>query len=238
MLRALIVEDYPDEAAALKEQLELYGKRHELEFDITWSESAAAVAKGTRGYDVIFLDIELPGMDGMDAARLLRSYDPTTPLIFVTSLSQYAVASYEVNATGFIVKPVTQPKLEMCLDKITGRLNGADDQKIVLTASGGVRAIPIKNLRYVELVRHDLVFHVVDRSEPLRIRGTIRQVLESTSDDGPLFQISSGCVVNFDYVSLIKGAEVQLTDGTVLPLSRARRKNALQAFATYLGSTL
>lgn len=238
MHKVLIVEDFPDDAEALKEALQRYGERHGFEFDIEWSQTATALAAGSRSFDLIFLDVELPGMSGMDAAGLMRSYDTSTPIIFTTSLSQYAVKSYEVGASGFIVKPVTLPKLEMSMDRVAGRLRASGQDRIVVPTSGGVRVIPLGDISYVELVRHDLLFHLTSGEDPVRLRGTIKQVADSVSEDSPLLQISSGCIVNMNYVRLIKGSEVHMADGAVLPLSRARKREALEAFSAYLGGTL
>lgn len=237
MHKVLIVEDYPDDAALLQEELTRYGERHGLDFSVETSPLATVLASGNRSFDLVFLDIELPGINGMEAAELMRSYDPSTPIVFTTSLSQYAVRSYEVGASGFIVKPVTQPKLELCLDKVVGRLRRTGSDRIVVPVGGGLRVIPIDELRYVELVKHDLVFHLAD-GDQIRLRGTIKQVADHLREDGPLLRISSGCIVNMDYVRLIKGSEVEVTGGDVLPLSRARRREALETFASYMGGAL
>ncbi len=238
MHKVLIVEDYPDDAELLQETLERYGQTHGFEFDVTWSMTANALATGSRAYDLVFLDIELPGMDGMDAAALMRTWDSSTPIIFTTSLSQYAARSYEVDAAGFIVKPVTQPKLEMCMDKVAGHLRRAGQDSLVIPTGGGVRVIALGDVYYVELVRHDLLFHLTTDEEPVRLRGTIKQVEDRAQQGGCLLRVSSGCIVNMDYVRLIKGSEVHMANGDVLPLSRSRRKDAIETFSAYMGGTL
>lgn len=70
-----------------------------------------------RVYDVVFMDIEMPFLDGMHAARKLRELDPSVMLVFVTRLASYALAGYEVDAAGYIVKPVEYPSLSRRLDK-------------------------------------------------------------------------------------------------------------------------
>lgn len=237
MHKVLIVEDYPDDAEVLKEAVEDYGMRHGLEFTIECSESAQTLASGDRVYDAVFLDIELPGVDGMDAAALMRAYDASTPIIFVTNLSQYAAHSYEVDAAGFIVKPVTRPKIEMCLDKIAGRLRNSGSDRIVIAAEGGVRVIPARDIYYIELVRHDLLFHLVTGEEPIKLRGTMRQLESEIGGDSPLLKISSGCIVNMDYIRLAKGGSVYMENGVELPLSRSRKREALTALTAYLGKT-
>ncbi len=237
MIKVLIVEDYPDEADALREALAAYGKKHDVDFSVVWSEKAQALVSGEKTFDLVFLDIELPDMSGMDAATLMRSFDKGTPIIFTTSLSQYAAKSYEVDAAGFIVKPVTLPKLEMCMDKVMGSLRRDRDAKIVLPQAGGVRVLLTREIIYVELVRHDLMIHLHGQKEPVKIRGTIKQVLDSIDADGPLLQVSSGCLVNMDYISLISGNDVQMDDDTVLAVSRARKKDVVARFSAYIGRT-
>lgn len=234
MLKVLIIEDYPDEADALKQALSRYAKKHDLELQVTWGETAQAIAKGTIVYDLIFLDIELPGMNGMDAATLMRSYDPGTPIIFTTSLSQYAAKSYEVDAAGFIVKPVTLPKLEMVMDKVLGRLRRPDSAKLVFDVRGGIRVVPVSSIRSVELLRHDLCFDLVD-GEELKLRGTIKQVLDEAGPDTPLLQVSSGCIANMDHIRSVVGSEVRMDNGRALALSRSRKRAVLETFSAYLG---
>jgi DNA-binding LytR/AlgR family response regulator len=235
MLKALIVEDTPEEATALRHCLEAYGQEHGLEFEVEWTQLAINLVKSQKRYDVIFLDIEIPGINGMEAAELVRLRDTATPIIFVTNLAQHAVKSYEVNAAGYIVKPVTLPKLALCMDKISGKLRRAGAAKLAIPTSGGLRALAIDDISYIELVRHDLIFHLASDEEPVKLRGTIKQVLEQVDEGSPLLQVSSGCVVNMDYVRLIHGSEVRMADGTQLPLSRARRKAAVEAFSAFLG---
>ena len=238
MYRMLIVEDTPAEADLLRGHLQRYASEKNLSFSIETLSSALEFINSRHVADLIFMDIDMPGINGMEAAEVLRTYDAETPLVFVTNLAQYAVRGYEVGAAGFIVKPVTQPKLELAMDKVLGRLRATGSERIVIPTSGGVRVTPVRDVCYVELVRHDLVFHLSSGEEPIRVRGTIRQVTEHIRPEGPLLQISSGCVVNMDYVQLIKGSEVQMTDGAALPLSRARRREAIESFSSYLGGTL
>ena len=107
MYRTLIVEDEAAEANRLTDLLARYGRAHQTEFKVTWHSSAMDMLSDKGRYDLCLLDIQMPGINGMEAAALLRTYDEEIPIIFVTNLAKYAVKGYEVGATGFIVKPVT-----------------------------------------------------------------------------------------------------------------------------------
>ena len=98
MYRTLVVEDEAQEARHLTDLLTRYGKQHGVEFKVTWHSSAMEMLSDKGHYDLCLLDIEMPGINGMEAAGLLRTYDETIPIIFVTNLAKYAVKGYEVGA--------------------------------------------------------------------------------------------------------------------------------------------
>ena len=107
MYRALIVEDDPQAAETLRAHLERYAAERGTSFSVEILPSALEFLEGTRPADVVFMDIGLPGVSGMEAAEVMRQTDELTPLIFVTDLAQYAVRGYQVDALDFMVKPVT-----------------------------------------------------------------------------------------------------------------------------------
>lgn len=107
MYRVLIVEDNEAEADALKKCIERYGRERGERFDLRLAKSAVEYVSSSEPYSLVFMDIDLPGINGLEAAILMRLTDTVTPIIFVTNLAQYAVRGYEVNALDFIVKPVS-----------------------------------------------------------------------------------------------------------------------------------
>ena len=107
MWRVAILEDNAPEAASLVRYLEAWeAQTPQVHLAISTFGDTATFLAEKRPFDLVFFDIEMPGMNGMQAARVLRDRSITCPLIFVTSLAQYAVAGYEVGASGYLVKPV------------------------------------------------------------------------------------------------------------------------------------
>ena len=98
MYRVLIVEDTPAEADALRGFLERYAAEKGLELGIEVLGSALEFIDLRRTADLVLMDIDMPGINGMEAAQIMRGYDTQTPLIFVTNLAQYAVRGYSVDA--------------------------------------------------------------------------------------------------------------------------------------------
>ena len=117
MLHIAIAEDERSERSQLEAQIRQFIEEHGLRAEIHGFELAQPLldsyASGEH-YDIILLDIQMPGIDGMTAAASIRNVDPDVLIIFITSMAQYAVQGYKVNAFDFLVKPVTQEALTAC----------------------------------------------------------------------------------------------------------------------------
>ena len=121
MFKVLIVEDTPAEADVLRGFLARYAAEKRLELNVETLGSALEFIEARRAADLVLMDIDMPGINGMEAAQIMRGYDAQTPLIFVTNLAQYAVRGYSVDALDFVVKPVEYHDFAMRLDGAEAR---------------------------------------------------------------------------------------------------------------------
>ncbi|MBQ1840726.1 MAG: response regulator transcription factor, partial [Atopobiaceae bacterium] len=192
---------------------------------------------GSETADLIFMDIDLPGINGMEAATLLRSFDQQTPLIFVTNLSQYAVRGYEVDALDFIVKPVTYYNFSMRMDKAMRVMRRTAGRIVVIQTKAGMRVVPLAELISVEVLNHNLAYRAVGYDDALEVRGSLASI-ERELEGGPFVRISNSCIVNMGHVRDIQGNELRMSDGRVLYFSRARRRPAMERIADYLGGSI
>ncbi len=233
MYRTLLVEDEAEEAQRLSELLRRYGQAHGVEFKITWHTSAMEMLSDKGHYDLCLLDIEMPGINGMEAAQLLRTFDQDIPIIFVTNLAKYAVKGYEVGAIGFILKPVTYGNLKLSLDRALRAVNQAAGRTVTVTTEDGIRVIPLRNLVYIEVTKHRLTYHLVD-DDPIDARGSLVQIEEELSD-APIVRVSKSCLANMDKISLVRSAEIQMCDGSLLRVSRTHKREVVDKVTDYLG---
>ena len=232
MYRMLIVEDTPAEADLLHGHLQRYASEKNLSFSIETLSSALEFINSRHVADLVFMDIDMPGINGMEAAEILRSYDTETPLVFVTNLAQYAVRGYSVDAVDFVVKPVEYGDFAMRMDRAMRAVARNAARTLALPTADGVRVIAQRDVTYVDLVKHDVRYHLVDGTE-LRERGSLRAA-EQRLDPQSFLRISSGCLVNMARVERI-GRESVMTGGAELFYSRSQRRRALETLANYVG---
>ena len=228
-----LVEDEPEAADVLAAFIARYADEKGLELAVTRFGNAMDFEMTHQHFDLVFMDIQMPGINGMEAAQLMRTYDSETPIIFVTNLAKYAVKGYEVGALGFIVKPVSYGGLSLSLDRALRAIGANAGRSVAVPTEDGVRVVPLRSIIYVEVTKHRLTYHI-ENEEPLEARGSLVQ-LEEELAEAPVVRVSKSCLANMDKISLVRNAEVQMTNGDLLRISRTHKKEVVDKVTDYLG---
>lgn len=239
MIKIAIVEDEEQASSTLKNMMEKYREENTPSsvFDISIFSSAEAFLADYRDYEVIFLDIQMGGMNGMDAAREIRKRDENVMIVFVTNMSQYAIESYEVEAYDFILKPVTYGNFFMKFRRILKKLaHTSNEEYISLNTRFETRKVKIKDILYIESYGHNIIFHL-ENGDEIKITGTTMNDWEKKLKDYYFIRINSGFLVNLKYTSAVRGEYVQVKDKE-LHISRSKRQNLMTAFARYVGGSV
>lgn len=236
MHRILVVEDTPTETDALVACIERYGAERRESFSVIRISSALEFMERRPRADLIFMDIDMPGVNGMEAAELLRTYDAETPLVFVTNLAQYAVHGYSVDALDFIVKPVTYQDFCLRMDRAMRAIRRNVGSTITIPTAAGLRVIATDTIEYVDILRHDLYWHLAGEPEPLRVRGSIKQAAAELGDS--FVKVSASCLVNMAQIRLVRQGSVVMASGDEVFFSRGCRKAALETIASYVGRSI
>ena len=236
MQRILIVEDTPAEADALRACLRRYEDERGAQFSVEVVPSALEFMERRPRADLVFMDIDMPGVNGMEAAELLRTYDEQTPLVFVTNLAQYAVRGYSVDALDFIVKPVEYADFALRMDRAMRAMARNAQSTISIPTASGLRVVGLGDIEYVDILRHDLYYHLAGEAEPIRVRGSIRAAAEELGDG--FVKVSASCLANMAQVRLVRQGSVVMAGGDELFFSRGCRKAALETLANYVGRSV
>ena len=232
MINVIIVED----DAASSRRLEQFVKRYFTEnpepYTVkTYENGLDFISEYQGGANVIFMDIEMPHMDGLKASRRLRAVDTYVSLIFVTNMAQLAIRGYKVSAKAFIVKPVAYFDFALELDKIRKEVERRGVSGLWVNAGGAMRKVAFADIRYIEVAAHDICIHT--KGEKLTFRGSLKHIEEKLPQD--LFSRCNSCyIVNLAYMYEVREDVAVLEDGTELRISRPRRKQFLSSLADYI----
>ena len=237
MYRIALVEDELDAADALAAFLDRYAQERGLDFALARFTNAMDFELTKESFDLVFMDIQMPGINGMEAAHLLRTYDEVTPIVFVTNLAQYAVRGNEVDALDFIVKPVTYFNFRMRMDKAMRHIRRNSGRSVSVSTRDGMRVIPLADIEYVEVSRHDLSYHLVGEEEPFVVYGSL-VAFEQEVEGGPFVRISASCLVNMNHVRSVRGSALVTSGGETLYFSRSRKREALATITSFFGGSI
>ena len=227
-----IVEDEKNAADELIENLGIFFQNVGVQADIRWfSDPVTFLDRYKAEFDIVFLDIEMPHINGMEVAQRLRKIDAGVMTIFVTNMAQYAVSGYEVSAFDFIVKPVKYPILEFKMKRALECLNIGSDKKILVNIGGGVECIKTDELKYAEVLNHRITYHTVNKD--ITAYGQLKK-LETALPADIFCRCNAYCLVNLRYVTAVKGGTAYLSDEE-LPISNGKRKDFMRALSEYLG---
>ncbi len=233
MFKVFVIEDEDGMAETLKRYIDDYQREKDIKIAFERYSNAEEFLSSFSGgvNDVVFMDIELPGMDGMTAAKKLREKFPDVLLLFVTNLAQYAINGYEVKAFDFVVKPFSYPQFVMKMDRICEYFDTIRQKEILVSSRQGKKVLPVSEILYVEVNKHVITYHM--KNQLIVSSGTLKEVSENLDDKS--FSLCNQCyLVNLRYVDGLKGNTLYIGKEE-LQISSPKRKEFLRDLTRYLG---
>lgn len=231
MYRIAIVEDTERDYAQLSEHISRFGKEKELEIEVIHFPNAIQFLRQYHGdFQVVMMDIDMPVLNGMDAAHRLREIDPSVVLVFVTALARFAVNGYEVNAFDFIVKPIAYPLFVSKMTRILKQLASTGRKKLLIHS--GEKAIRVyeDEIIYVDIQGHTLTFHT--ERQNVTTRGSMKDAVEAL-DEEFFAMCNKSCLLNLHRIDQISGDEAVMDNGDRIQISRPRKTEFMQHIADF-----
>jgi len=222
-----IVEDEEAHAKTLSEYLFTFAKEEGLELSLTHFSSAVEAAETFKGqFDILFLDIMMAGMTGMDLAKEIRQADPHVMIIFVTSLAQFALESYEVEATDYLLKPLSYSEFNLKMHRAFKRLPKEESSVLRFNSQSGFIVVAVDEILYCETSGHSVIYHA--SSGDYRKHQPMKEA-EKDLANYDFLRINSCYLVAKKEIIGMKNHFVVLTNGERLLVSRPRMSDVLNA---------
>jgi DNA-binding LytR/AlgR family response regulator len=190
-----------------------------LDLVIDEYESGESLLKALQilSYDLLILDIEMGGIDGLETAKEIRHRGSDMPIILLTSHTEFAMDGYEMGVFRFLAKPVDEGKLYKALDDIAEKMS--DERRIMLRIDGEDKMVRVNDILYI--TASNVYLDVVTKSETLVVRKKMKDIVEELPEE-MFIQIHRSSVVNVSYVKSVSTGDVLMSDGKKLSAAKPK----------------
>lgn len=234
MWKVMICDDEQDCRESVLEMLRRYEKESGESFDVTLCSSGEDLMKlFDDSFDLLLLDIQMKTLSGMNAARALRQKGSEVLIIFITSMTEYAIEGYEVHAFGFLKKPLHYRQLAWQLEDVISALKKKDGVSIVVQDGSTIKSYKSSEISWAEVLGHDVKLHLTDGSDQ-RCITPLAKLEEQLSSCG-FFRVHKSYLVSMAAVRSIGLCTVTMEGGAEVPLSKHRKQDFIEAFARFKG---
>ena len=181
-------------------------------------------------YDVVFLDIDMPEINGIELGQKIHNEYPNTFIIFVTNYSQYALDAFDCYAFHYLLKPLDKRRSNKVIDALVQKFKEKNKYHIIRIKNHTIR-IPISDIYFVEYCRRHVIYHLKDKD--YETVGRFSDVYEDLKDYG-FYQIHQGYIVNMDKIIDFDKYSAILQDGKSVMISVRKRTEVLSAYTNYI----
>ena len=232
MLKFAICDDEPYMAQEIANQLSRYMNGEQItSYCVSSFQNGCSLLERDCDFDVIFLDIQMEYLNGMETAKMLRQRKNHSLLIFVTVLKECVFDAFEVEAFDYLLKPLDSGHFKRTMDRIIKSLQQRETKRIVVQRGTSCDVILLAEIVYFEVQGRKIYIH--QRS------GKITDYYDKLDDlaqriDGRFFRCHRSYLVNIEYVRGCNAGQVILSQGDKIPVSRLRERDLTQALLRYM----
>ncbi len=194
-------------------------------------ELLAEIEKGTH-FDILLLDVIMPGQNGMNVAREIRQHDRTAKIIFLTSSAEFAVESYEVDAFHYCLKPIGEEVFHRLMDSAVSECEKEKQGSLILRCKSGITRIVLEKLMYCEVIGRTLVFHL-EGGACLESNGCLDELSEELAQYGSFLRTHRSFLINMEYIRSISYKAVVLDNQEQIPIPHGKCSEIKKQYLNY-----
>ena len=186
-------------------------------------------------FDLLLLDIEMPGMDGIELGKKLRAMGDDTKIVYVSEAESRVFESFQVQPLGFVRKSNFLNDIT-AVTELYLKTSSAEDSGgyLELTVRSGLISVKSGAVRYIEGSRNYQLLYMENKPEPVEVKMTMDKLEQMTEPYG-FIRVHKGFLVNYLFIHRVTGTELTLTDGTVIPVGRSKAGEVKAKYLALIG---
>lgn len=235
MIKIAFCDDDMEVLYQMNELLDRY--RVERNEDITYAafqspfELLTEIEKGIRP-DILFLDVVMPGQNGMDVAKEIRQYDTNMKIIFLTSSPEFAVESYSVGAYFYQLKPIWEESFFRLMDAVLVECEKKKKNSLILRSKDGITRIDLQQLEYCEVLGRKLLFHL-ENGAVLESAGSLDDLAGQLMQYSNFFRPHRSFLVNMEYIQNISSRSIKMVNDAEIPIPHGKCSEIKNTYMEY-----
>ena len=235
MIKIAFCDDDMEVLHQMNELLDRY--RVERNEDITYAafqspfELLTEIEKGIRP-DILFLDVVMPGQNGMDVAKEIRQYDTNMKIIFLTSSPEFAVESYSVGAYFYQLKPIWEESFFRLMDAVLVECEKKKKNSLILRSKDGITRIDLQQLEYCEVLGRKLLFHL-ENGAVLESAGSLVDLAGQLMQYSNFFRPHRSFLVNMEYIQNISSRSIKMVNDAEIPIPHGKCSEIKNTYMEY-----
>lgn len=235
MIKIAFCDDDMEVLHQMNELLDRY--RVERNEDITYAafqspfELLTEIEKGIRP-DILFLDVVMPGQNGMDVAKEIRQYDTNMKIIFLTSSPEFAVESYSVGAYFYQLKPIWEESFFRLMDAVLAECEKKKKNSLILRSKDGITRIDLQQLEYCEVLGRKLLFHL-ENGAVLESAGSLDDLAGQLMQYSNFFRPHRSFLVNMEYIQNISSRSIKMVNDAEIPVPHGKCSEIKNTYMEY-----
>lgn len=229
-MKVLICDDDPAARDSLRQHIAGYARQHDVDIQVAEFGSAEALLSACEAFDILFMDIFMEGMDGIEAAWRLDA-DKRKRLVFLTTSDSHAIEAYQIGAAHYLVKPASAEGVSEALDRCIHASEAKDERIVTVRTTDGEVPIPMGSIRTVEA--RDKVCIICAANKDWRAYMSLN-ALEEQLDERLFLRVHRSYVVNMHHIKTLYHDRAVMDDGTAISLSRGRRQEIRRAYHDFM----
>lgn len=235
MIKIAFCDDDMEVLHQMNELLDRY--RVERNEDITYAafqspfELLTEIEKGIRP-DILFLNVVMPGQNGMDVAKEIRQYDTNMKIIFLTSSPEFAVESYSVGAYFYQLKPIWEESFFRLMDAVLVECEKKKKNSLILRSKDGITRIDLQQLEYCEVLGRKLLFHL-ENGAVLESAGSLDDLAGQLMQYSNFFRPHRSFLVNMEYIQNISSRSIKMVNDAEIPIPHGKCSEIKNTYMEY-----